>query len=279
MDWRRQARATLREPLAHFLIGGAALFAFVAARGEPVDPASRVITIDAGQVTALAENWIQTWQRPPSPAEMDGIIRDYVKEEIYNREARRMGLDEDDAVVRRRLRAKMESLADDAVDNAIPENATLEAWYAAHRARYAADARLSFDQVFVRSDGDDGGRSRAAQVLDRLRKGADWHALGDPAALPPAEDGADRNAIAEQFGAGFAAALADAPQGRWIGPIESGFGLHLVRLRASSTTGAPRLAEVRQDVENDWRAATRKAREDAAYGALLSGYTIRIARP
>ena len=60
--------------------------------------------------------------------------------------------------------------------------------------------------------------------------------------------------------------------------MSSGFGLHLLRVRQVDATRVPKLADVRQQVENDWRNATRTQREAHAYQALLDGYDIEIAR-
>jgi parvulin-like peptidyl-prolyl isomerase len=89
----------------------------------------------------------------------------------------------------------------------------------------------------------------------------------------------DRTRIATEFGEDFAASLAGIKPGQWAGPVPSGFGLHLVRMRAVEASARPKLAEVRQKLENDWRAQTVKDREAKAYQTLLDSYTIRIAKP
>ena len=273
------ARTILREPLLHFLIAGLAIFGFSAWRGEAVDPASRTIMINAEQVENLTTRWAQTWQRPPTGAEIDGMIRDYIKEEVYYREAKRLGLDDDDAIIRRRLRSKMEFLAGAEIENAAPSDATLQAWLDKNPAKYAADARYSFDQIYLTANDADAARDRATTLLARLNKGGDWQAFGDSISLPPSLEDAAKANVAREFGDGFAASLAAQRIGGWAGPVASGFGLHLVRLRAVKTSDKPNLAQVRQTVENDWRAATLADREAKAYQALLDGYTIRIAKP
>ena len=266
-------RRWLREPLVHFLAAGLAVFAFSAWRGEAVDPASRAIEIDAAQVNALAQRFVQTWQRAPSAAELDGLIRDHIKEEVYYREALRLGLEADDAIIRRRLRAKMEYLAAAQAETVAADDATLQRYLDANAARYAGGVRLSFDQIYL-------GERNAAAVMAQLARGGDWRALGAPISLPRSVEDAARADIAKEFGEGFAAALAGVKAGGdWAGPVASGFGQHLVRVRAVSVGQAPVLSQVRQRVENDWRAATVKAREAKAYQALLDGYTITIAKP
>jgi peptidyl-prolyl cis-trans isomerase C len=242
----------LREPLVHFLLAGAALFAFNIWRGEDADPASRTITLDAAQLAALTDNWSRTWQRAPNRAELDGIIREHVREEVYYREALRIGLDRDDAFVRRRMRNKMEALARSAADTAQPGDAELKAFFESDPARYASDPRLSFDQQLT-------------------------GAAANP--LPAHFEAQSASEIDAIFGPGFAAGLAKLPLGQWAGNIPSGLGTHRVRVRDRSAAKMPNLSDVRADVERDWRAETRRARVEAAYQALLDGYTIKIAKP
>ncbi len=264
----------LREPLVHFLLAGMAVFLFSMWRGEPVDPAGRTIELDEAQVGGLAARFEQTWQRAPSPAELDGLIRDHIKEEVYYREALRLGLEADDAIIRRRLRSKMEYLAAAQAENAVADDETLQAWLDRNAARYATGSRYSFDQVYLRD------AVRADAVRAELGRGSDWREAGDTISLPALIDNRGAEEIARDFGEGFAASLVQLKVGdSWAGPIASGFGQHLVRLRRVTPGRKPALSEVRQRVENDWRAETAKAREAKAYQALLDGYTIKIAQP
>jgi peptidyl-prolyl cis-trans isomerase C len=274
-----QFKGFLKEPLVHFLIGGALLFAFFTWRGEDVDPESRTITISEKQVSQLAANWAQIWRREPSAQELDGLIRDYVKEEVYYREGLRLGLDQDDAIIRRRIRSKMEYLAAAEVENSIVDEPVLQAWYQNNRARYAQDSRFSFDQIYIMANDPDQAQARSKAILGELGKGADWQTLGDPLSAPRTLEQQDQRKIATNFGDGFAASLATVKGDAWQGPIRSGFGLHLVRVRDVEPGKLSPLAEVRQQVENDWRSATTKDREAKAYQALLDGYRVRIEKP
>lgn len=279
MTLRDRAAHWLREPLVHFLIAGALIFLFFAWRGPVIDVGDRRIVVNEAQVQRLATIWSQTWQRPPSATELDGLIRDTIKEEIYYREALRLGLDKDDAIIRRRLRSKMEFLATSETDNTLPTDIVLQAWLDTHSARYATDPLISFDQVYVRATDGDSATARAKNLLVRLRAHAKAATLGDPISLPPTMQAASKSDISREFGDEFTAALSDFPVGEWRGPIASGFGLHLVRVRAVTASRHPKLSHVRQTVENDWRAATRERRENQAYQVLLDGYKVEIERP
>lgn len=272
---RDKARVMLREPLLHFLIAGLAVFALSIWRGDAVDPDSRTITIGEDKVVQLSASWEQTWRRPPSQREMDAMIRDYIKEEIYYREARRLGLDEDDAVIRRRLRSKMEFLAGAEAESARPDDNVLRAWLQKYPSRFAPDAEYYLDQIYLGSE----NAGNAAATLKALAQGADWTKQGVAISLPKSLERAGRAEVEKRFGEDFAKSVAALSSGAWSGPVASGFGLHLVRVRDVRAPSIPKLADVRQIVENDWRAATYKDREAKAYQALLDGYKIRIAKP
>ena len=261
----------LREPLVHFLIAGAGLFAF-SGYYRGVDVSDRRITLDEAQVARLADQWQQTWRRPPTPQELDGLIRDDIKEEVYFREAIRLGLDADDPIIRRRLRTKMEFLATAQVENAAPTDTELTRYYAANKAKYAGVPAYSFDQRYYGED-DDVARAAVAAL----------NAGNSPSAkyltLPAAMDSAEASEIAREFGDGFAENLRSLPVGKWSGPVQSGYGWHAVRVKAKVAPKAPVLADISQKIMNDWRVETRARREAAAYQALLDGYTIRIAKP
>ncbi len=268
-----RARRWLREPLLHFAVIGLTIFALYGWR-NPVDDDSRTITVTAPRVEALAATWAQAWQRPPTQAEIDALIRDDIKDEIYYREAVRLGLARDDDVVRKRMRNRMEFIATSQAEARVPTDAELQAWMDKDPARYRLPPRLSFDQVFL-----GGSRADAAALVAKLRAGADPATLGVHGALPAAMERADAETIGASFGDGFAEAVAALPPGAWGGPVESGLGWHLVRLRKVEPGATPTLEMVRQRVENDWRADNRRRAEAAAYQALLDGYNIKIEKP
>lgn len=269
----------LREPLAHFLLGGMLIFVWFVWRGTPVDAESRTITITRAEVAALASGFAGQAARAPTSTELDQMIDDRVREEIYYREALRLGLDIDDPVIRRRLRSKMEFLAASADEGVPPPTGAIDRYFAAHRAQYARDARLSFDQIFVSSAAIAPDGPRSAAIVERLHDmGDNWAALGEPISLPAHMDGAMAADLDARFGPGFATALARAPLHQWAGPVRSGYGWHMVRLMARGGGDIPPLAEVRQQVENDWRAETSDARQRAAWRLLRNAYRVTVER-
>lgn len=271
-DWLKR---WLREPLIHFLSAGAAIFVLSSLIGTSVDPSERRIVVTQAKVSQLALNWAQTMQRAPTPVELDGVIRDYIREEVYYREGLRLGLDQDDPIVRRRIRAKMEYMATSQSETESADDATLNRWLTRNPERYVVGARYAFEQVYIAQGADD--RARAQSALALLRRGQSIS--GDAIALPSRAGAQALDDVARVYGESFAQAVAHISPGAWSGPIVSGFGLHLVRVNHIVVAAPAKLADVRQRVENDWRSATRRAREEAAYQTLLDGYRIDIERP
>jgi len=273
-------RRLLREPLAHFLLVGALLFAVYGLAGKPRQAAPETIAITRAQIDALATGFAKTWQRAPRPDELQGLIQDRVREEVYCREAIALGLDKDDTIIRRRLRQKMEFVSEDVAPDVEPTEADLRAYLSAHRESFRVDPRLSFRHVYLDPERHRGTLAAdARQLLATLNAeggAADPTRAGDPFLLDHTFDDAPAGVVAKQFGDGFAAALAGLVPGRWQGPIESGYGAHLVFLAARVEGRDPIFDEVKDAVRVEWTHQKRLQANEAFYDGLLKKYTVTI---
>ncbi len=276
MTLRSRVKMLLREPLVHFLLAGFVVFALLS--GRPADPGERRIVLDELLVGRLAERWVQTYRRPPSPEELDGLIADHVKGQVYYREALRLGLDQDDEVVMRRMRSKLIATSTSQAEAATPSDAELQTLLTRDSVRYAPEPLYTLTQIYLGND-DAVSRAAATQLLSKLRQGDAAEGMGRPAPVPARFSDASASELASIFGDEFAAALRDAPTSRWTGPLGSGLGLHLVRIDARKVPAPPLLAEVRQRLENDWRSAAIKQAEQETYRKLLDGYDVVIEQP
>ena len=272
-------KTLIREPLLHFVLIGAALFVLfeLADDGSPAATDKRIV-VSAGRIEQLTNIFSRTWQRPPTDQELEGLIDDFVLEEIYYRQAIAMGIDRDDTVIRRRLRQKLEFLTDDVAAASVPSEQELTAYLAANAESFRQDSSYSFQQVYISPDqpGNDFDR-RIAELLAGLRSGD--IEPGDGGLLPASLDGMPARAIDASFGAGFAAELDKLPIGQWQGPIESGLGLHLVRLESRVEGMLPALDDVRQIVEREWANEKRLETRRAINEALLAEYELVIEWP
>ncbi len=267
----------LRDPLVVFVLLGIGVFALDGwlAGGETARP---VIEIAPGEVERLRARWIAQWGEEPADSELQTLVDEAVDEEILYREAQRLGLDRDDAIVRRRLAQKLTFILEDAGAAGPPSQAEVEEYYAQHAERYRRPGRTTFDHVFLSRDSRTDPVGDAAALLDEVRAGAgsDLQRLGDPFMLARTyADRSDRE-IAGLFGSVFADAVAELPAGGWHGPVESTYGVHLVRVKGRTPSRAPALAEVRDRVLADLREDRRRDRSVAAYQELRAAYEVRL---
>ena len=272
-------RRLLKEPLVHFLALALVIFAVygVINTSEAEKPYRIVIT--GPKIEQIAGLFAKAWQRPPTVAELKGLIDDYVKEEILVREALALRLDKDDTVIRRRLRLKMEFLSDAESEAQSPTEAELGAYLRANPGKFEIDPMIAFRQIYLNPERR-GGRldQDAASILEVLRSGArpDPSALGDSTLLPSELPTTSKSSIGEIFGREFAEALRNTTPGQWSGPIKSAFGFHIVRVSDYKTGRIPDLDEVRNAVAREWANERRKAREDARFSELLKRYQVVI---
>lgn len=273
-------RRLAREPLLHFLLVGAVLFVLYGALNRGRSDAPREIVISEARVAAIAENFATVWMRPPNAVELKGLIDDYVAEEVYYREAVAMGLDQDDTVIRRRLRQKMEFISDGVADSAEPTDAQLQGYLEQNPGKFARPAELTFRQVYLSAERrGERARADAEKLLAQLQAGADPAEAGDPTLLPATMEAASPQSIANAFGQEFARQVDEAPVGQWAGPIESSFGLHLVRVDDRAVGKAPTLAEIRPIVLREWQADARRSYNATFLATLRAKYDVRVEGP
>ena len=273
----------LREPLLQFLLLGGAIFAVSGLLSNHAPARSSTIVVTQGRIESLTAAFSLTWQRPPTPEELQGLIRDYVREEAAVREAVALGLDRDDVIIRRRLRQKLEFVSEDIAARAEPSDDQLRAWLTAHPGDFRIEPNYTFSQVYL----DPGRRGanlarEAALLLARLKREgsrADVAAEGDPFLLGHRFEALPARDVKSQFGGSFAAALDTLRPGRWQGPIESSYGLHLVHLHERVEGRMPALSEVRDAVRREWSNAQRVEANEALYRKLLERYSVTIEKP
>lgn len=267
-----RASALARQPLLHFLAMGVAVFAVFAWLDDAPPPATgeRIVVTEA-RVAQLVEGFEAVWRRPPTAAERDGLVADFIREEIYVREALALGLDRDDAVIRRRLRQKMEFLAGSAAEGLEPTEAELRAHHATHAERFSTPARVAFEQVFL---GEAPASDVVATVRAALARGEDPATLGARTLLPSALEPSPVNVVDGTFGRGVFERVAALAPGRWEGPITSAFGRHLVRVVEREPARRLPFEAVRDEVAADWRRGRAEELAEQHYERLRARYTV-----
>jgi hypothetical protein len=271
-----RAGAILREPIVHFLIVGAALFLFYELTNDAADASRNRIVVDVGQVEQIAAQFSRTWLRPPTEEELDRLIEGHIREEVFYREALAMGLDQDDPVVRQRLRLKLEFLLEDLAEMTPPEDAVLQTFLRENADRFRREPEITFRQVYLNLDRHDDLDAIVRETLERLDAGVSPEMLGDSAMIPVSFEAATPTEIARNFGQEFAREVSAVTVGSWQGPIFSGLGAHLVEVSHKSEARLPDLAEIRPVVEREWLAQRREALDETAYRQLRDGYDVVV---
>ena len=224
------SKKLLHEPLMHFFLAGVLIFLLYSLLGPDNDQ----IAIDKTVIERLKASWQLQTDREPTPDELDSLLADYLFEELFYREARSLGLDQDDPIIRRRLVQKMTLLAESAAQQVPPSETELMDWYEAHPGLYRTEPRLGFKHIYFSQDRRNNSAEKdAAALLSRLGgldETAGQPGLGDAFMLPYEFTDVSRSQLGRLFGEDFAAALFTLEAGSWQGPVPSGYGHHLVYL-------------------------------------------------
>lgn len=263
-----------REPLLHFFVLGALLFAVYGWLNRGVLSSPGEIVVSRGQVQSLEAQFQRVWQRTPMPEELQGLVEGWIREEIFYREGLAMGLERDDSVVRRRVAQKVEFIAE-GISPAPATDAELQSWLDKHPDKYRVESGYSLRQVYfnpVRHG--ENLKTNVGAALRALQAGKP--VAGDSTMLPERLDRAPAFDVARIFGEEFRKGLDALTVGSWQGPVRSGFGVHLVELRVRDDGRRAELADVRAAVERDLLRARGEELKAAFYARLRANYKVRI---
>ena len=214
-------KALLREPLLHFVLLGAALFAFYSYRNSDEGVSQQAIVVSAGKIEHLAGLFARTWQRPPTRSELEGLINDYVREEAAYREGTAIGLDRNDTIIRRRIRQKLDFVAGDLATQLEPTEEDLQEYLDEYPEKFRLPSQFSFRQIYFDPNRHD---DQLSEVVSDLMV-----ALRDDPTIDPQEQGdrtllefryseASERDIANLFGEEFVVELGQFEKQKWQGP-------------------------------------------------------------
>jgi hypothetical protein len=267
----------LREPLLHFIAIGGLFFLIYTAVNDISESSTDTIFITPERIGQIATGFNGVWNRMPTAEELDNLIKEEVRSEVYYRDALALGLDNNDVVVRRRLRQKMEFLTDTGIYLQEPSTGELETYFAANKQAYRSEPRLAFEQIFL---GESPPEDTVSQTLKTLlsEPAIDLSTLGQRTLLPAQLKLSPPDAIDSVFGEGFYRQIAELAPGEWVGPVTSVYGIHLIRTLDGQPARMPPLEEVRDSVLKDWKSAKAKENREQDYAKRRSRYIVEILR-
>lgn len=268
-------RALLKEPLLHFTLAAALLFAVFGLWQSRQADIDSTIVVPAAEMERLAALYTAEAGALPRPEDMRGLVADYVRREALAREARRLGLDQHDLVVDRRLEQKMAFMVADLVDVPEPDEATLKAWFETNSRRFETPERVTFEQIYFR-DAEDPRIETAAAQLPAV-DGDGWKEIGDPFMLQREYGDFPMREVARLFGVEFARSMSELTPGvSWQGPVQSALGVHFIRLARRDEATLPDFSDVRSSVLADWQDETRRQLNEDAIQDIVDQYTVII---
>jgi hypothetical protein len=275
----------LREPLFHFVLIGAALFAVFHFRqsAQAPSPSSKEIRLSLDELAQTTVLFQSQWRRDPTPEEFNRMVEQKVESEVLYREALAMGLDKNDEIVKRRMAQKMQFLAEDVAAAHEPTMDELKAWFAKNSEKFALPSRYSLRHLYFSPDKRADARDDAAKALTKI--------AGEPVDSKSAASLGDRfmfqdyygdrapDALAKEFGPSFAVAIEKLKPGSWQGPVESGYGWHLVFVDSVIPGRIPAFEEVESEVKTAWLGEQKAQAWEKAYEEMRANYTIFLASP
>lgn len=262
-------KAFFKEPLVHFLLGGALIFLFFNLLDEtPPTVSENRLEITDQDVDRLIARFEATWRRAPSDEELSHLVDQLVRQEVLVREALALGLDRGDEVVRQRLVQKMTFLAEGSIAALEPSDEELKAHMLAHQDRFQSPDTIAFKQVLLK-DGVDPDVASSVLTAD-----GDLEELVTPTLLPGRFPLTSRMVIDRTFGNGFFDALVQLEPGVWTGAVTSAYGSHAVFVEDYRPSFSPDLADVRDAVELDWRSLRERELTEERITSLLARYEI-----
>ena len=266
-----------KEPLLHFLIIGALIFIiFSSVNKDEIIVSDNKIVVTAAEIERLSDNWSKKWKRLPTEAELQGLVDSYIREEVYYREALALGLDQYDTILRRRLMQKMEFLSNDLAELNQPDDTELNKFFLDHQDKYELPARVTFTHIYFSLD-KRGAKAveDAKSVLSGLNalrapdRGDNFMLQYDFVQESPFE-------VERLFGNVFAEKLFQSEINTWQGPIESGYGIHLVRINEKIDARMPELASVIEKVRTDWMFEQKQKMNREIYERFKERYEIVV---
>jgi hypothetical protein len=260
------AQRLVREPLVHFIVLGALIFAADAAL-TAVRGGERDIVVPEAVRTETRAAFVAAAHREPSEPEMRQLMARWVDNEILYREGLALGLDKGDPAMRERVIFKALNVVQAGVVMPRPDEPVLHAWFDAHRDRYDIPARFTFDEAVPASDA-------PADSLRRFVAALNGDGTPEIDSSLRVFKQRPRDTIVQAYGEPFAAQLEQLKPATWAALPSTG-GLRAVRL--ASVTAGHRMAyeEVRDRIYQDWRDETSARMTSQAVRKLGHRYRIR----
>ena len=267
----------LKEPFLHFIVFGVLLFIIYGFVNQESNNRDEII-IDTNDIESYTAKWEMQWKRPPTQEELSNLILQNIKQEVFYQEALKMNLDHNDEIIKRRLSQKMEFLSNDLATLVEPNDEELEVYYGQYSEKYMTPYSYSLYQIIFTSDNHINPDEIIKSILNNSENLSfeDMKAKGDNLPFPFHYSNVSSFELNSQLGNVFTNNLKNIDLNKWVGPISSGFGKHLVNITERQVPYLPSLAEVRDAVLRDYQYDKQIEVNEAIFSSLKNNYIIKF---
>lgn len=268
-------KALLKEPLLHFVVAAALIFAGYSWWSAKQARADSTIFISSADMERMGALYTAEAGSLPNAQDIQGMIADHVRNEALSREARKLGLDEGDTIIERRLAQKMTFMISDLAEDKTPEDQALQEWFVANQNTFEAPARISFKHIYLSQSNE----ARAAAMLQALNSSDanDWRKMGDAFMLQREYVDLPSRETIRLFGVDFRNTVFELQaRNDWQGPISSALGTHLVKIERLEPASIPEFDTIRPRVEVQWQEENRKRQNAKSIGEIVSRYHVEL---
>jgi len=204
------------------------------------------IYISDQEIISLVSAWRSQVGRNPNDDEIARIINNLIDEEILYREALILGLEKEDRIIKRRLAQKITFLKQETISNS-PSNQELLTYYENNKDKYFIEPTYTFTHYFFSFENNSKERSKKAFEDILIFNPID----SDPFFLGKNFVDMTIKNINSDFGQNFSSLFINIPMKKWIGPVESPFGHHLVFVLDTKEGYYPDITKILNKVEID----------------------------
>ena len=277
---KAKVKRFLSEPLLQFLILGGMLYVFVSFIQHQKQKQAKEIVVDGERVALLVNNYKTQTGVLPSREQLNAMVDNYIKEEIFFREAKKMGLDKDDEIIRRRLSQKFDFVTSDLKQIDSPSDYQLRDFYKMHPSMFKTEGSVNFSHIFFSTDHSKDGdaQQRALHVLRKLTGTSLQRAPGEGDHFALQYDYTDQTVldIRSNFGdKPIVDSLFTSPTNMWIGPVQSGYGWHLLYISKRSSDSQMPYEASKDLIKEKYMEAAREYENKKEFDLLSKNYVVR----
>jgi len=272
-------RRAMREPLIQFIALGGLLFLSTHVIAEHRDSSNKEIVVDHSVSERIAKLYEMQTGTSPSAGRLEALVDEYIRDEILYREAKKIGLDQNDEIIKRRLTQKLDFLQRDLAVIPEPTDDQLRSYYSSHAAEFTSPETVTFTHIYFNPDhgGSDAARARAVQVLTTMAPAASERApqLGDTFPLRYDYVGLTKEEATQLFGqTPIVDSVFASESGRWLGPFQSGYGWHLVYVYRKKEAALIAFDDARDRVHQAYIDKARAEANERKFEQLKSEYVV-----